>query len=71
MMFRGVKKRVTATHTLHHLVNRGLIVPEEVNLTLGSKVMAPSAKQHHFFIALLRSFLSHSSPVVKCLYLGQ
>lgn len=41
------------------------------NLTLVSKVMAPSARQHHFFIALLRSFLSHSLPVVKCLYLGQ
>lgn len=71
MMFRGVKKGVTATCTLHRLVHRGLIVHEEVNLTLVSEVMSPSAKQHHFFIALLRSFLPHSPPVVKCLYLGQ
>lgn len=71
MMFRGVKKRVTATRTLHRLVNRGLIVPEEVNLTLVSEVMAPSAKHHHFFFALLHSFLPHSPPVVKHLYLGQ
>lgn len=71
MMFGGVKKRVTATRTLHRLVNRGLIVPEEVNLTLVSEVMAPSAKHHHFFFALLHSFLPHSPPVVKRLYLGQ
>lgn len=71
MMFAGVKKRVTATRTLHRLVHRGPIVLEEVNLTLVSEVMSPSAKQHHFFIALLRSFLPHSLPVVKCLCLGQ
>lgn len=71
MMFTGVKKRVTATRTLHRLAHRGPIVPEEVNLTLESEVMSPSAKQHHFFLARLRSFLPHSLPVVKCLCLGQ
>lgn len=69
--FRGAKKRVRATRALHRLVNRDLIVPEEVNLTLVSEVMAPSAKQHHFFIPLLRSFLPHSPPVLKRLCLGQ
>lgn len=71
MMFRGAKKRVTATRTLHRLVNRGLIVPEEVNLTLVSEVMASPAKQHHCFIALLCSFLPRSLSVVKYRYLGQ
>lgn len=36
------------TDTPRRLVNRGLIVPEEANLTLVSEVMSSPAKQPHF-----------------------
>lgn len=41
--FRGVKNSVTAIHSPHCLMHRGMLVHEEANITLVSEVMANSA----------------------------